>query len=72
MGWVRSGSEEKRLMRDERGSEEREGLAVERAAEMRSVASLRWFASHRRGIMVLIWLTSSSVREAPVSAAVVV
>lgn len=69
MWWVRSGSEARRLMREERGSEARGGLEVERAAEMRLTASLRWLESHKRGITVLIWFTSSSVRAA---AAVVV
>lgn len=69
MGWVRSGSRARALMNRERESEVRGGFAVDRAAEMRIVASLRWFEAHRRGIMSLIWFTSSSVRAAPLVAA---
>lgn len=57
-------------MREERASESRGGLAVERAAEMRSAASFRWFESHRRRITALIWFTSSSVRAGLVVAVV--
>lgn len=64
MGWVRSGSRASRFTRVESGSELRGGFAVERAAEMRLMASLRWFEEHRRGMTSLICLTSSSVRAA--------
>lgn len=64
MGSVRSGCRARVAMNEERESEVRGGLGVERAAEMRFVASLRWFAAQRRGIMALIWFTSSAVRDA--------
>lgn len=61
MGWVRSGSAERRLSRMVRERELGGGL-VRRAVSRRRMASGRWFDEQRRGMRRFICVTSSWVR----------